>query len=187
MIESKTVYFEKHGPDNTAATLAAAVAACRELGIKKLVMASSTGRTPLMLTGAEGLDVTVVTSAYGQTEPGANPMSAETRAELLARGYHVVTAAHALSGAERSMSTTFGGVYPAELIAHTLRMIGSGTKVAVEVAAMAADAGYVTGGETVVAIGGTSGGADTAVVLRPEVSAKLLKTKVERFLCKPLD
>ena len=52
---------------------------------------------------------------------------------------------------------------------------------------MAADAGYVTGGETVVAIGGTSGGADTAVVLRPEVSAKLLKTKIERFLCKPLD
>lgn len=187
MIESKTVYYEKGGPEHTEATLALAVDACTEVGIHDLVIASSSGRTALALQDAAGLNVTVVTIAYGQGEAGGNPMSEETRRELQARGYHVVSAAHALSGVERCLSTTFGGVYPAEIMAHTLRMIGRGTKVCVECSAMAADAGCIVGGAPVIAVGGSGGGADTAIVLRPEVSAKILKTKVDRFLCKPID
>ena len=40
---------------------------------------------------------------------------------------------------------------------------------------------------TVVAVGGSGAGADTAIVLRPEASSRMLKTKVDRFICKPID
>ncbi|MBR6767744.1 MAG: hypothetical protein IKM02_07325, partial [Clostridia bacterium] len=115
------------------------------------------------------------------------PMPKELRNELVNKGYNVCTAAHALSGAERSLSTTFGGAYPVEIIAHTLRMFGQGTKVCVEISAMAADAGYIVGGEPVIAVGGTGRGVDTAVVLRPEVSSRILKTKIDRIICMPVE
>ena len=114
-------------------------------------------------------------------------MPVELRRYLLDEGFNVCTAAHALSGAERSLSTTFGGAYPVEIIAHALRMFGQGTKVCVEICAMAADAGYITGVEPVVAVGGTGSGADTAIVLRPEVSNRILKTKIDRIICKPVE
>lgn len=180
------VYFEKKGPDNTAETIELAVREAKRLGIKKLVIASNAGGTALKIPEDSGLDVTVVSYAYGQKEPGSHPMTQETRKALNDRGYHIVHAAHTLSGVERSLSTTFGGVFPVEIIAHTLRMFSAGTKVCVEICAMAADAGYVTGGETVVAVAGSGTGADTAIVLRPEVSAKLLKTKIDRYICKPI-
>ncbi len=189
MVE-KITYFEQKGPENTKAALELAVAAARELGIGKLVVTTTTGMTPKMLMDEvdhTGLDVTVIGYAFGQKEPGANPMPAELRQELLNHGFHVHSAAHALSGAERSLSTAYSGVYPVEIIARTLYMFSQGVKVCVEVCAMAADAGYVIGGEPVVAVAGTGRGADTVLVIRPEVSSKILKTKIDRIIAKPLE
>ena len=66
-------------------------------------------------------------------------------------------------------------------------MFGQGTKVCVEICAMAADAGLIPTGEAVVAVGGTGRGADTALALRPAVSSQVLKTKIDRILCKPIE
>lgn len=190
MTQEKIVYFEKSGSENTEDTLKLAVEAARSLGIKNIVLATTGGNTARMLADKidhVGIDVTVVTHAFGQKQPGDNPMPVELRRYLLDKGFNVCTAAHALSGAERSLSTTFGGAYPVEIIAHALRMFGQGMKVCVEICAMAADAGYITGGEPVVAVGGTGGGADTAIVLRPEVSSRILKTKIDRIICKPVE
>lgn len=186
----KITYFEKIGPENTEAALKLAVEAARELGIGKLVIATTAGNTPKLLADQidhEGLDITVIAYAYGQRgEPGSNPMPAELRKYLQDQGFHVHSAGHALSGAERSLSTTFGGAYPVEIIAHTLRMFSQGVKVCVEVCAMAADGGYVVGGEPVVAVAGSGSGADTVLVMRPEVSSKILKTKIDRIIAKPI-
>lgn len=190
MLQEKVIYFENKGPENTEETLKLAVEAARELGIQKIVLATTGGDTAKMMADViphEGLEVTVVGYAYGQKEPGVNPMPAELRRYIIEKGFNIVAAAHALSGAERSLSNTFSGVYPVEIIAHTLRMLGQGTKVCVEICAMAADAGYVVGGEPVMAIAGTGRGADTAMVLRPEVSSKVLKTKIDRIICKPIE
>lgn len=189
MIQEKITYFESAGRENTENTLKLAVEAARSLGISSIVISSTGGYTARMLDEIdhEGLSVTIVTHAYGQKEPGANPMPKEFRNELIKKGYNICTAAHALSGAERSLSTTFGGAYPVEIIAHTLRMLGQGMKVCVEICAMAADAGYIVGGEPVIAVGGTGRGVDTAVVLRPEVSSRILKTKIDRIICKPVE
>jgi len=190
MITDKVCYFEAKGRENTEATLKLAVEAARALGITNIVLSSTEGGTARMMADEiehEGITVTVVTHAYGQMKPNTNPMPAELRQHLIEKGFNICTAAHALSGAERSLSNTFSGVYPVEIIAHTLRMFGQGTKVCVEICAMAADAGLIMTGEPVVAVGGTGRGADTAMVLRPEVSSNIIKTKIDRLICKPIE
>ena len=190
MITDKVHYFEAKGRENTEATLKLAVEAARVLGIKNIVLSSTEGGTAKMMADEiehDGITVTVVTHAYGQMKPNTNPRPAELRQHLVEKGFNICTAAHALSGAERSLSNTFNGVYPVEIIAHTLRMFGQGTKVCVEICAMAADAGLIMTGEPVVAVGGTGRGADTAMVLRPEVSSNIIKTKIDRLICKPIE
>lgn len=190
MIQEKVTYFEAPGRENTENTLKLAVETARQLNITNIVLATTEGNTAKMMADSiehDGITVTAVTHAYGQTEPGTNPMPMKLRKYLSEKGFNICTAAHVLSGVERSMSNTFKGVYPAEIMAHTLRIFGQGTKVCVEICAMAADAGYIVGGEPVVAVGGTGRGADTAMVLRPEVSSKILKTKIDRMICMPIE
>jgi len=190
MIQNTVTYFEKPGRENTEATLKLAVEAARALGILNLVVASTDGGCAQLMADSidhEGVTVTVVTHAYGQIKPNWNPMPMELRRRLIDKGFNVCTAAHVLSGAERSLSNTFKGVYPVEIIAHTLRMFGQGTKVCAEICAMAADAGSIMSGEPVVAVGGTGRGADTALVLRPQVSCNVLQTKIDRIICMPIE
>jgi hypothetical protein len=97
----------------------------------------------------------------------------------------VLTTTHVLSGAERGLSRKFGGVYPVEIIAHTLRMFGQGVKVCVEVAVMALDAGMIPYGEEVIAVGGTGRGADTAVIIKPAHANSILDTWISEIICKP--
>lgn len=190
MIQETIHYFETAGREHTEETLKLAVETARALGIKNIVLATTEGGTAKTMADSidhEGITVTVVTHAFGQATPNTNPMSTDLRRYLIEKGFQICTAAHALSGAERCLSKTFTGVYPVEIIAHTLRMFGQGTKVCVEICAMAADAGLIMTGEPVVAVGGTGRGADTAMVLRPEVSSRVLKTKIDRIICKPIE
>ena len=106
-------------------------------------------------------------------------------AALEARGVTIYTAAHALSGAERGLSSKLGGFGPVEVAAHALRMIGRGVKVCVEIAMMTADAGLVELHEPIITIGGTGFGADTALVIRPAPTAEFLDSKVDRIICMP--
>ena len=190
MIRESIRYFETAGREHTEETLKLAVETARALGIKNIVLATTEGGTAKMMADAidhDSITVTAVTHAFGQATPNTNPLSAELRRYLVEKGFQICTAAHTLSGAERCLSKTFTGVYPVEIIAHTLRMFGQGTKVCVEICAMAADAGLILTGEPVVAVGGTGRGADTALVLRPEVSSRILKTKIDRIICKPIE
>jgi hypothetical protein len=50
---------------------------------------------------------------------------------------------------------------------------GNGLKVAIEVGLMATNAGKVKAGEDITAVGGTGGGADTAIVLKAAFSANI--------------
>ena len=178
------MYFKTSGAVNSSATVELAIKNAKECGIKHIVVASNTGDTARLLVGC-GLNVVCVTSAYGSREEGVNPMSEETRAELTQKGIKLVTASHVLSGVERGISTQVQGMYPAEMIAYTLRMLGQGTKVCVEIAIMALDAGQIPFGEKVIAIGGTGRGADTAAILTPAHANKVFKTKIHEIICKP--
>lgn len=166
-----------------------ALQAAKEKNIRHLVFSSNRGdsmKELLALGIPDGLNVTVVTSVCGFKEPNTWQFGEENKKLAQQAGLNVCTAAHTLSGVERSMSTRFSGVYPAEIVAYTLRMFGAGTKVAVEVSAMAADAGFIPAGEPVIALGGTGAGLDTAWILKAAGTQRLLDTRLEECLCKPL-
>ena len=113
MIQEKINYFEEKGRENTEATLKLAVETANALGIRNIVLATTDGNTAKMMADSidhEGITITAVTHAFGQATPNTNPMSAELRQHLIDKGFHVCTAAHALSGAERCLSGTFTGV-----------------------------------------------------------------------------
>jgi len=74
---------------------------------------------------------------------------------------------------------------PLNIVADTLRMFCHGVRVCVEIAVMAAEHGFITPDEDVVAIGGSHHGADTAVVLKPAYAADMFATKIKQILCMP--
>jgi len=179
------MYFDTVGKVNTKETVDSAIKAAIEKKIKCVVVASSKGDTAKLLTNENQINIICVTHANGYPELGKSEMSQETRNELFNLGIKVLTTTHVLSGAERGLSRAFGGVYPIEIIANSLRMLGQGTKVCVEVSIMALDAGLIPYGEPVIAIGGTGKGADTAAIITPSHASNIFETKIHEIICKP--
>jgi len=181
--------FEKPGSANTGE--ACRIAVERAIHIRAPIVAATTeGDSGVRVCeiakemGYQG-DIVIVTHAYGSREPGKNALKDEHRKTLASFGARLVTAAHALSGAERGISTKFQGTYPVEIIAHSLRMVCQGLKVAVEIGSMALDAGAITYGTEIVCIGGTGRGLDAAVVMTPSHANRIFETKIHEFLCMP--
>lgn len=178
------MYFEEKGRQNTKMTCDLALKTAKERKINSIVLATNEGDTAKHFYNS-GLNIVAVTHVNGFTEPGVQTLTEQTRNDLNQNGIKVYTSTHVLSGAERSISKKFGGAYPVEIIAHSLRMFGQGVKVAVEISTMALDAGLIPYGEDVIAIGGSGRGADTAVILRPEHASNILNTKIREIICKP--
>ncbi len=179
------MYFEKAGKENTEQTLVLACKRGKELGINEMLVATTSGYTAYKaLDICEDFNITAVTYHCGFKEPFKTEMSSDVRKDLEKENIKVVIASHALSGVERSIWKTYGGSYPVLLIADTLRLFGQGTKVAVEISIMAADAGMLTGND-IISIGGTSRGADTALVLKPACQSNLFDVKIREIICKP--
>jgi hypothetical protein len=72
-----------------------------------------------------------------------------------------------------------------EVIADALRIFGQGIKVVCEMAAMAADAGFVRTDEDIIAVAGSGRGADTAVVITPANTHDFFDMRIREILCKP--
>ena len=179
------MYFDKPGKNNTLQTLETAFARGTELGLDEVVLATSKGDTAYKaLDIFHGFTITAVTYHCGFKEAFKPVMDPGVRADLEQKGVRVVSASHALSGLERSFFNKFSGTYPVLVVADTLRLFGQGTKVAVEVAIMAADAGTLTG-KDIVAIGGTSRGADAALILKPAHQTGLFDMRIREIVCKP--
>jgi len=181
------ILFEKPGKGNTEEVMCIASRKAEEDGIDEIVIASSAGfaaREALKVFDAGKNRVVVVTGHAGFEEPFRNDMDDETIGSLEERGARVLTCSHALSGIERSFRRKHGGIYPAEIVAETLRVFGQGVKVCIEIAIMAADAGLLSG-KPCICIGGTGHGADAAVVLTPANMNRFLDLRVHEILCKP--
>lgn len=178
------VYWEKAGKQNSEQVIELAVQRAQELGIKHLVVASSTGATAELCLH-RGLQVACISQHAGYSKPGENRMAVEKRQLLTDAGAQVLTTTHLMAGLDRALRFKFGGVYPSEIIAHSLKMLGQGIKVCVEVAVMALDAGIIPYGEEVIAVAGSGGGADTAVVIVPAHSPHFFDTQVKEIICKP--
>lgn len=180
------MYWKEKGPANTAATLEAAVKRARELQIGHIVAASNSGATAEKLSeSAKGIKIVCVTHHVGFAGPGEDEMPAEMRSTLKEKGVELLTTTHLLAGVDRALRTKFQGVYPSEIVASTLRLFGQGVKVCVEISVMALDAGLIPYGKEIVAIGGSSRGADTACVIVPAHSNNFFDTVIKEIICMP--
>ncbi|MBC7288192.1 MAG: hypothetical protein H5T86_09160 [Armatimonadetes bacterium] len=185
MPETTTLIFDKPGPENTEATLRAAAARAAALGIDEFVVATTTGRTALLAADiCKGRVIGVHLSA-GLWKVFAGP-DPEIVRQAEAKGVRFLTATHTLmGGVDSAVQKKFGGTPPADFIAHVLYLFGQGTKVAVEVAVMAADAGLLSMEKDVIAIAGTHTGADTALVIKPAYSHDFFDLYIREVIAKP--
>ena len=181
--------FEKAGKAGSERAIELALKKAGELGCG-VVASYSRGYTASLLAqkakemGFQG-PLIVVRSVSSAAQQGVNAFPTELKEKLQREGVQFVTAAHALSAGERGISTRLKGAYPLEIMAHTLRTFGAGTKVCFECAVMAMDADLLPYGKPVVALGGTGQGVDTAMVITPSYSASILDTRIHEILCKP--
>lgn len=163
-------YFEKPGAANTDETVKAAADRAIELGVKHIVVASTTGSTGIKVAKAtEGTDIKtiVVTLHYGAREEGKWQFDEKNLETLQNMGATVFTQTHALSGVERSFSGKLGGTSRTET--------------------MAADAGMVPVGDSaeIIAIGGTHSGADVACVIRPGHANSFFDMQIREIIAMP--
>ena len=179
------MYFNEPGKENTEQTLKAAFERGVELGLNEVVLASSKGDTVYMaLEIFKGFKIVAVTYHCGFKVPFENVMPAQVLEDLIEKKVTVIRATHALSGVERSIAKRYTGSYPVMLVADTLRLLGQGTKVAVEVSIMAADSGALSGND-IIAIGGTAQGADSALVIKPANQSDFFDLRIREIICKP--
>jgi len=195
-MELKTTYFENPGKENTEEVLRIARQRAEELGIKTVLLASTTGETAVKAVDAlQGLRVIVVTHSAGFKEPNTQEFTEENKKIVQNKGGIVLTTTHAFGGLSRAMRQSSIPEAPTtyivgDIVATTLRVFGQGMKVVCEIAAMAADSGLVRTDEDVIAIAGTGAGtgrrgADTAVVLKPAPAHLFFELEVKEILCKP--
>ena len=186
MLEVQSVYFLEPGSVNTEETLKVAKRRGEELGIKSVVVASTSGETGLKaLKVFANYRVVVVTHAVGFPTPDVQELTQTNRSEILEKGGMVLTATHAFGGVGRAVRRRFNTYQVDEIMAHTLKVFGQGTKVACEIVLMAADAGLIRTDEEIISIGGTGSGADTALVIKPAHTHDFFQLKVREVLCKP--
>ena len=182
----QTTYFDEPGIACTEETVRLAVDRAKELGVARMVVASSRGHTArVALEALVKTDIKMF--VLGEDRPD---FPAALVADLEAAGHLVAF------GSELTYD------YP-EVVANAYRKFGEGTKVAVECASVAADQGFVAVGEEVVSVAGTGpwgygekgGGADTALVVEAHPSSehredaglpdKVDRRRVKELICKP--
>ncbi len=184
----KRLIFPMGGPQHTEETLAIARDVALERGISHVVVASTQGdtaRAAALIFRGTGIKVIAVTHNTGFKESGAQEMGSEVRRDLEKEGITVYTGTMVLRSLGSAIRDQLG-YSQQELVANTLRILGQGIKVCVEMAAMVADAGLVPI-QDIIAVAGTRQGADTAVVIYPQPSNRFFHMKVRDILAKPAD
>jgi hypothetical protein len=185
-VERSTIYFNVPGEENTDSVLSLAKKRAEELSIRDVVVASTRGLTGVKASEVfRGYNLVVVTHCTGFREPGHQELTEENRRIIEANGGKICTGTHAFMNIERAIRGKFGTAYPTEIMAQTLRLFCEGMKVAVEIAAMAADAGLIPVDRDVISIAGTGRGADTAIVLQPANSFRIFDMIIKEIIAKP--
>lgn len=185
-MEGKIFYFDEPSAENTEEVLRIAKIRAAELGIKTIVVATTIGNTAVRATEVlKGMKVVAVTHSTGFKTPNTQELTEENRQKILANGGLILTTTHLFRGVSGAMLKKFNTPEIGVIIANTLRLLGQGMKVVIEISVMVADAGLVRTDEDIIAIAGSGRGADYAVVLQPVSSNDFFDLKVKEILCKP--
>ncbi len=195
-LDERTVYyFRDCGEVNTDQLLEIAKKRSLELGIKKVVIASETGRSAVKaLQKFQGTSVRLIVVTHYPAKTwgpkGDIPIGLERKEyaanlkRLLNNEVKIVQGTRPFAPPSRSLnwSLTAEG-----MIDSTLELFGAGTKIAIEAAIMATDAGELEEGEQVISCAGTFKGLDTALLVETAYSMNFFKKfEVREVIAKPL-
>ena len=210
--EAITHYFESGGEKNTDKILEVAKARALKRDVKHVVIASTRGDTGIKAAEVfkdTGIEVVVVTHQTGHMGAGVQQLKDENRKKLRELGIRIVTGTDAFTGGvglgitrrqtlegtrpspeTRSMIGMMRRMIPTippvvTIVASVFRLFCAGLKVAVEVTLMAADAGAIPVGKDVVAIAGSSRGADTAILIKAANTTNFLDLDIHEIIAKP--
>jgi uncharacterized protein len=180
-MEKKIIYFEKPGADNTFPVFNEAEKRLIETGAKKLILASTTGKTAeKALEYFRGKDVKliIVPHQYDFTHK-ENLFPKELVKKIRSEGHEVYF------GSMLFHTDKLFGSTVQTIAANFLRCFSEGVKVCVEIVLMATDGGMISSGEKVVAAAGTSKGTDTALLIQAASSQNLKHLRILEIICKP--
>lgn len=193
--EREVTYFKHCGEANTETVLQAVRSRCEEARLSKVVIASETGRSAMkaidIFKGAS-IEVIVVThypavtsGPKGKILIGIKRKEYTERLKMLKEAkVKIVQGTVPFAPPSRSLSWNYPT--PEGIVDKTLEIFGAGTKVAVEAAIMATDAGEINEGEEVICCGGTFKGLDTALVVKAAYSINFFKEfEVKEIVAKP--
>ncbi|MEM3696211.1 MAG: pyruvate kinase alpha/beta domain-containing protein [Candidatus Bathyarchaeia archaeon] len=195
-VEKIITYFRYCGEANTGKVLQKAKSRCEETGINKVVIASETGKSAMKaLTVFKGTKIKLIVVTHypaktwgpkGDILIGLKRKEyAETLRRLEENGVRIVQGTRPFAPPTRSINWEYPT--PEGIIDKTLEIFGAGTKIAIEAAVMATDAGEVDAGEEIVSCAGTYKGLDTALVVKTTYSGSFFKEfEVREIIAKPI-
>lgn len=182
----------------------------KELNIRKIVVASSTGKSAIkaakILKGS-GVELIVVSDRAGVKfapeelyDEWAKKLSKEGVKEYKSGLFwrpEVIEELKKLGVNKILIATELfrginvpNGVNINSVIAEVLYRVSIGVKVCVEIATMACDAGFVEAGEDVIAVAGSGTGLDSAIVIKAAHSDEMFEGekgfKIKEIICKPI-
>ena len=186
--------FEEGGPQNTDKALEIAKKNAELLNIKDIIFASTTGTTAekiLNFFDPIEYNLVCITHSYHFVVKEGKTILQEfddsKMKQLRDRGIKFFSGTHSMAGIERTLRMKMSHWGFVEIMAKFLREnFSQGTKVSMEIATMAVDAGLVKDLERdVICIGGTGRGADTVCLIKPAPTSMFDKLRVKAILAKP--
>jgi hypothetical protein len=177
VIRRQVYYFDEPGEENTKLVIEAVSQRLEVRGIRTVIVASTSGETAVAFAHSlKGkAELICVSEAPYRREWGEEwpCLKQEFRQELERLGATIIDKAPYVFHSSVLEAARWPGAFPERLVKETLYSFGQGMKVAVEVALTGVSCGYVTPYEDVIGVGGSSKGADTAIVLRATYPASL--------------
>lgn len=154
--------------------------------ILNVVVATTTGETGVLASNVfkKDFNLVAVTHSAGFKNNSKQELLDENRQKMLRNNVKIFTGPMIFHTWNDYYRKKHGSVTTTTIIADTLRIFGQGTKVAVEIIAMAADAGLIPS-KPVMSIAGTDHGADTVILADSTNSKRLFNMKVIDVIAKP--
>ncbi len=181
--------FEKGGKHNTSQALAFAKENANILGIKDIIVASTSGYTAeeaVKIFDPNMYNLVIVTHTYGFRKGVDQEFNSILRKTLEQKGVKVFSGGHVYSGIGPSLFNEWKHMDLTNLFAKSVRKIFcDGVKVCHEIVMMAADSGLISLGSDVISIGGTGRGADTVCWITAASSRDFLNARIKAILIKP--
>lgn len=180
-------YFDEPGAHNTDDVVEAVKKRVESADIKHVIVASISGKTALRFAEAlNGKAHIICTSGAPYRREMVKRewpcLKPEYRRRLEKAGVTIIDRAPYIFHSSLLDGARWSAVLPELLVKETLYCFGQGLKVAVEVALMAVASGFLEPYQDVIGVGGSTKGADTAIIVRATYPATIFSKDTEKRL-----